>query len=119
MTDHCLRCKRAGEIEGQDEGKWVCWQCRRAEYERKAAERMADKANRIVNCRAALWPKRSYAMGCPPEHQPEMRSQLESVGVKCDFDPVTGDAILLSRRHRRDVARAMGLHDKSGGYSDP
>jgi hypothetical protein len=63
------------------------------------------------------WPRASYTMGCHPDQVPEMRSHLASKGVEADFSK-DGDVILNSPRHERDVAYALGFHQKNAGYSD-
>lgn len=63
------------------------------------------------------WPIHSDAAGCHPDQIPEMQAHLASRGVKADYTP-DGRVILENRGHRRQVLRALGLHDRDGGYGD-
>lgn len=61
----------------------------------------------------------SDAAGVNPIQIPEMKEALRKAGAPCDFHPRTGQAIFTSRAHRQQVVRAMGLHDRNGGFGDP
>jgi hypothetical protein len=66
----------------------------------------------------AAWPLCSTAAGCPPEQIPEMQAALHARGAYADFRP-NGDIVFESRRHRKQICRILGLHDRQGGYGDP
>ena len=66
----------------------------------------------------ANWPMFSEAMGVLPKQIPAMREALTKRGVNADFTP-DGRIKLESPAHRRQVARALGFHDKNAGFSDP
>lgn len=69
------------------------------------------------------WPMLSDAMGCRVAEIPRIRGQLLARGISCEFvkaeDGPGAQAVLTSPGHRKEVARAMGLADRNGGYSDP
>ena len=57
----------------------------------------------------ASWPMKSDAAGCHPSQAKE---------VPTDFCSETGQAIFTSRQHRAKYLKAMGMHDRNGGYGD-
>lgn len=65
-----------------------------------------------------MWPIRSDAAGCHPSQVDEYQTAAASMGVPTEWDRSTGQAIFRSREHRRQLLRAWGWHDKSGGYGD-
>jgi hypothetical protein len=67
---------------------------------------------------AGTWPMHSEAIAIHPSQIREQQDALAKHGVTCDFDS-EGRAILTSRHHRKEVAEAMGLFDRNGGYGDP
>lgn len=64
------------------------------------------------------WPMKSDAAGVHPDQIAEARAHSIEAGVPTDFTP-DGRAILTSRKHRKDYCRAIGMHDRNGGYGDP
>jgi len=64
------------------------------------------------------WPLESDAAGVHPDQIAEARQHSIKAGVPTEFTP-DGRAIFTSRKHRKDYCRAIGLHDRNGGYSDP
>lgn len=64
------------------------------------------------------WPMKSDAAGVHPDQIAEARSHSIKAGVPTDFTP-DGRAIFTGKKHRKDYCRAIGLHDRNGGYSDP
>jgi hypothetical protein len=65
------------------------------------------------------WPMWSDAMGCDPSQIPEMSASLKKMtGMTPEFHPETGELKCNSRGQRRAYMRAMGLHDRNGGYGD-
>lgn len=65
------------------------------------------------------WPMWSDAMGVDPSQIPEMSKALkQATGRTPEFNPVTGELKCESRGQRRAYMRAMGLHDRQGGYGD-
>lgn len=67
---------------------------------------------------AGTWPMHSDAMSVHPTQIREQQVALAKKGVSCEFDQ-DGRAILTSRQHRKEVAEAMGMFDRNGGYGDP
>jgi len=64
------------------------------------------------------WPLKSDGAGCSPDQIPEMQKHLASRGVNTEYDKKTGQAIFRSRGHRNSHLKAMGMHDRAGGYGD-
>lgn len=60
----------------------------------------------------------SDAMGVLPSQIPEALADAKSRGVKIEFDS-EGTAMWNSRKERKDYCRAIGAHDRDGGYGDP
>lgn len=77
--------------------------------------RRRGKKNRSVG---RGWPMKSVALAVHPEQVAEAQAYCRKVGVPTEFQP-TGEPILRNRRHRKEVARAFGVIDRDGGYSDP
>lgn len=65
------------------------------------------------------WPMESTAMGCNPSEVARMEAHSREAGVPTHFNPETGDAILVSRTHRRQYAEVIGLIDRNAGPGDP
>ncbi len=66
----------------------------------------------------AGWPMKCDAMGVHPSQINDERKRAEGLGTRIDFAP-DGRAIFESRSHRKEYCRAMGYHDRNGGYGDP
>lgn len=64
------------------------------------------------------WPMKSDAAGVHPDQIQEAYQHSVKVGIPTEFTP-DGRAVFTSRKHRRDYCRAIGLHDRNGGYGDP
>ena len=65
------------------------------------------------------WPMESNAAGVAASQAVEAMQEATKMGIPTEFNKETGDAIFTSRKHRKDYCRAIGLHDRNGGYSDP
>lgn len=68
------------------------------------------------------WPAsglHSDAAGVHPDQAKEAYDHSVAAGVPTQFDRETGCAIFTSRAHRKKYLRAVGLHDRNGGYGDP
>lgn len=65
------------------------------------------------------WPMESDALGVNPEQVAEANAHSIAIGVPTEHNPVTGCPILTSPEHRKRYARALGFHDRNGGYGDP
>jgi len=67
--------------------------------------------------RPDCWPMLSEAMGVQPDQIGEAAAHARKNGVPTEF---TGDGrvIVRDRKHRRDLLRLYGMHDKQGGFSD-
>lgn len=69
----------------------------------------------------ACWPLYSRALGVPPESVAEHTKFFADRGIPCEFKENKHgmyDMKLNSRQHRRQVLRAVGMHDRDGGYGD-
>lgn len=66
----------------------------------------------------ANWPMCSDAAGVAPEQVGEAMAHADSIGIPTRFLS-DGRAVFESRKHRKDYCRAIGLHDRNGGYGDP
>ena len=64
------------------------------------------------------WPMKSDAAGVHPDQIQEAYRHSVTAGIPTEFTP-DGRAIFTGRKHRRDYCRAIGLHDRNGGYLDP
>lgn len=65
------------------------------------------------------WPMESDAAGVDPTQIPEAGAELAAAGVSADFNPNTGAMIFESRGHRAQCLKAIGMHDRDAGFSDP
>lgn len=66
----------------------------------------------------ASWPMKSDAAGVHPSQVKEFTEQSYKMGVGTEFDSSTGQAVFTSRGHRARYLKAMGMHDRNGGYGD-
>jgi hypothetical protein len=66
----------------------------------------------------ASWPMKSDAAGVHPDQCQEFSKNSAKMGVSTEFDKKTGQAIFTSRSHRAKYLKAMGFHDRNGGYGD-
>tara|TARA_R110002167_G_scaffold47431_7_gene140473 strand:- start:7091 stop:7462 length:372 start_codon:yes stop_codon:yes gene_type:complete len=66
----------------------------------------------------ASWPMKSDAAGVHPDQCQEFSENSAKMGVSTEFDKKTGQAIFTSRSHRAKYLKAMGFHDRNGGYGD-
>ncbi|OHB56127.1 MAG: hypothetical protein A2Y07_01250 [Planctomycetes bacterium GWF2_50_10] len=64
------------------------------------------------------WPMYSDAAGVGEHQIPEAVEHARAIGIPTDFTS-DGQAIFTSRAHRKRYCEAIGLFDRSGGYSDP
>lgn len=84
---------------------------------RRAYRDMVAERRGFKDTNGAGWPMLSDALGVHPDQISDARAEAERAGVRLDFTR-DGRAILESRTHRRAVLRALGYHDRNGGYSD-
>jgi hypothetical protein len=84
----------------------------------KRAEHTIAATTKNFKHSAGTWPMHSEAMAVLPSQVREQQAVLARSGIQCDFDG-EGRPILTSRQHRKQVAEAMGLYDRNGGYGDP
>lgn len=66
----------------------------------------------------ASWPLKSDAAGVHPSQAKEAMQNASNLGVPTQFDSQTGQAVFESRSHRKAYLKAMGMHDRNGGYGD-
>lgn len=85
---------------------------------KKRAEHSIAATTKNFKHSAGTWPMHSEAMAVHPSQIRDQQKVLAKSGVKCDFDR-EGRPILTSQHHRKQVAEAMGLYDRNGGYGDP
>ena len=64
------------------------------------------------------WPMASDAAGVAAHQTKEAYDHSEKIGIPTQFTS-DGRAIFTSRKHRKEYCRAIGLHDRNGGYGDP
>lgn len=80
------------------------------------------RARRIFACMVAPagnFPMTSSAAGVAVSQIEEATQLSREPGmVPVEFDK-EGDAIFMSRKHRKDYCESVGLHDKDGGIGDP
>ncbi len=63
------------------------------------------------------WPMKCEASGVHPSQIAENQQFLRNHGVPTQFTP-DGRAIYENRSHRARALKALGIHDKSGGYAE-
>jgi hypothetical protein len=63
------------------------------------------------------WPRLSDAFGVAPSQKNEAQEQSIKLGVPTEFTD-DGRAILKSTTHQRDLQKALGLHNRDGGYGE-
>jgi hypothetical protein len=64
------------------------------------------------------WPMKSDAAGVHPDQIKEAYEHSVKIGIPTQFVP-DGRAVFTGKQHRKDYCRAIGLHDRNGGYGDP
>ena len=64
------------------------------------------------------WPMESDAAGVAASQVKEATEHANSIGIPTNFTE-EGSAIFTSAQHRKDYCRAIGMHDRNGGYGDP
>jgi hypothetical protein len=64
------------------------------------------------------WPLKSDAAGVHPNQIKEAYEHSVKIGIPTQFTP-DGRAIFTGKKHRKDYCRAIGLHDRNGGFGDP
>ena len=67
---------------------------------------------------AGNWPMKCDASGVAASQAQEAMEHADSIGVPTHFDS-EGRPTYRSRGHRKQYLEAIGMYDKSGGYSDP
>jgi hypothetical protein len=92
-----------------------------AEFHAKIPDRGIEAGKAPIGHLPGCWPKESYAMGVDPTEIASARQNLAKMGVPTEFNPRTGDAILTSRKHRKQLAETVGLRDQSrhASWGDP
>lgn len=67
----------------------------------------------------SLWsrPFASDALGVLPSQASEAEEEMRRMGVPTEFDRKTGQAIITSEEHFRNVAKASGLFTGRDGYA--
>ena len=63
------------------------------------------------------WPLHSEALAYHPKQKAEAERHLANLGVPTEIDK-KGRPVLRDRKHRREVMKALGIHDNDGGYGD-
>lgn len=61
---------------------------------------------------------KSDAMGVHTSQAQEFYDESVALGVPTEFDK-QGRAVFRDPSHRKNYCRAMGVHDRNGGYGDP
>ena len=98
------------EMERQCDGDWIEWQGRR--WKRDYQTEIAGPKS------CASWPMKSDAAGVHPDQAVKFMKDSSQKGVPTEFDTKTGQAVFTSRTHRSQYLKAMGMHDRNGGYGD-
>ncbi len=78
----------------------------------------AAESNPKARAAGSAWPIKSDAAGVHPSQVGSFQEQTSKMGVPTEFDKSTGQAIFRSRGHRAKYLKAMGIHDRNGGYGD-
>ena len=68
--------------------------------------------------RTSGWPLKSDAAGVHPTDAMNAMKGATKIGIPTEFDTKTGQAVFRDRTHRKAYMKAMGLHDRNGGYGD-
>lgn len=71
----------------------------------------------VPSCGAGAWPYASDAMGVHPDQIAEQEAAYAEQGIKARHTR-DGRVIVESRQHRRQLLKANGLIDRSGGYGE-
>jgi hypothetical protein len=66
---------------------------------------------------SAGWPLWSDAAGVHPSQARETMDYLRSRGCPTEINS-EGQVRMDNRAHRRDILKALNLHDRNGGYGD-
>lgn len=83
-------------------------------YERNISAEHSKQAKAA----GSAWPIKSDAAGVHPSQVDSFQEHSARMGVPTEFDKSTGQAIFRSRGHRANYLKAMGMHDRNGGYGD-
>ena len=70
-----------------------------------------------AKCGQAGWPMWSDGAGVHPAQANDTMEYLRSRGVSAEINS-EGQVKMESQSHRRRVLKALGLHDRNGGYGD-
>lgn len=73
---------------------------------------ITPKAEPRAKSGSGLYPYFSDAMGVHPIQIEEAKAVLRALGVRVEYTP-DGRAIIESPQHRKQLAEAMGLHDRN------
>jgi len=119
MPMYCYRCPKCGRrfeqvraIADRDSVVCECPGCN-TKARRDFARQFASVATA-----SKRWPMWSIFGGVHPSQIDEARAILRKHGTDAEFNS-EGDVKLESRRHRRDVMKALGRYDLDAGYGDP
>lgn len=89
----------------------------------KQCNRRARRILGVFVAPAGNFPMTSSAAGVLPNQMAEAEKRSREPGmVPVEFSrksETAGDAIFMSRRHRKKYCESIGLHDKDGGIGDP
>lgn len=100
------------EMERQSDGDYLQWggTLWKRHYQ--------SEMNATTESGCAAWPMKSDAAGVHPEQAVDFMKDASKKGVPTEFDTRTGQAIFSNRAHRSNYLKAMGMHDRNGGYGD-
>lgn len=71
-----------------------------------------------TNAGGRAYPIMSEALAVHPSQREEAIAEAKRLGVPTEFT-TRGEPVLTDPGHRKRYARALGFHDRNGGYSDP
>ena len=119
MPTYGYRCSKCGHcfdrtVPMDDRNKAQACNCGAVAERDMAAEQQRHHDN------PDLWRRglESTALGVHPDQVPAERARLKKLtGHDIEFSR-DGDPILRSRGQRRAVMKAIGYHDRDGGYGD-
>lgn len=108
----CADCMNNASYHAEPKSRPECWGCG-----------LPMTGGRTRQIQMAQWPMISEAMATHPKMVDSFQKRINDAGIKgaevIRDGEMAGCVKLDNKRARRDVARMLGLVDRSGGYGDP
>lgn len=118
MPLYCYICPACGAIKDVQKPMVKRKTIERCDIDASVMQRDLHREHAEYVNAPGTWPLLSDAAGVAVHQIPEAVEHSRRIGIPTDFTP-DGRAIFTGRQHRKRYCEAIGLYDRSGGYSDP